>query len=296
MGLGQGAPRDYLMATWTSEPRAKEMEMNRSTRRERGVAAIFVSLFLLPATTAGAVDSKDVIKQARGAYYSLQARGFVAFRCNMTPNWEVLLQEERKTNPGGADRALRQLAGPQFVISLGADGAAKIARSAMAATKDQKPEEITQIYDDLEQSVSNVFATWFSFVNSPNLPAVDDTYQLEERGAQWHLTYKTGPLEVGTIMDKDFSIREWKATSPDLVMTLLPQFTATKEGLLLAGYQLNYSAKVPNPNDATQLQLRIAYQETNGLQLPQKMNLGGVYGGGAILFEVTFSDCVVTRQ
>jgi hypothetical protein len=271
-----------------------EMEMSRSTCRGRGVATIFACLFLLPATTADAVDSRDVIKQARSAYYSLQAHGFIEFRCNMTPNWEVFLQEERKTNPSGADRALHKLEGPQFVISLGASGSAKIARSTMAA--DQKPEEITQIYDDLEQTVSNVFATWFSFVNSPNLPAVEDKYQLEERGTRWHLTYKAGSLEVGTIMDKDFSIREWKATAPNFVMTILPQFTATGEGLLLAGYWLDYSARVPDANDATQLQLRIAYQEANGLQLPRKMNLGGVYGGGPILFEVAFSDCVVTRH
>jgi hypothetical protein len=128
------------------------MEMNRTTCRERGVAGIFVGLFLLQATTAGAADSKDIINQARGAYYSLQARGFAGFRCSMTPNWQVFLQEERKTNPSGADRALHKLEGPQFLISLGASGSTKIARSAMAATKDKQPEEITQIYHDLEQA------------------------------------------------------------------------------------------------------------------------------------------------
>ena len=61
--------------------------MRQSTRRS--IIALPIAggiLFFLSVSAASAVDDKEIIKQARGAYYGLLSRNFVSFSCNLTPN------------------------------------------------------------------------------------------------------------------------------------------------------------------------------------------------------------------
>jgi len=271
------------------------MKMNLSTRRERSVAVTILCLFFLPAAIADAATNVDIIKQARSAYYSLQARGFVEFQCSAAPNWETMLQELRKTDPDAANRAIILLNQIHFEVSLGASGGAKVTHNTVTATNDKQEQGLKQVYGGMEQMVQGFFETWTAFVRSTSLPAVDDNYQLQEREGQWVLSYKEEAADIVTIMEKDFAIRELKVNSPDFVSTIQPQFTRTSEGFLLAGYQADYHSK-STANDDTQLQVRITYQEANGLQLPKSLNLGGSYAGSPFAIDVMFSDCKATRH
>lgn len=274
--------------------REQERRMKRSAGRVLSAAVMSICLFFLPAATARAADKKDVIKRARDAYYSLKSRGMVEFRCSMVPNWEALLQDTRKTDPAAADRAIKTLDQLQFSVSLGTIGRAKVTHTTITPTNSQMAAGLNQIYGGMEQMISGFFDTWSPFMITSPLPEADSDYQLEEQADQWSLSYKEGTAVVLTTMDKNFAIRELKVSTPEFKSVIQPQFTSTARGFLLSGYQADYRSK--SPSETTQLQVRIAYQEVNGLQLPQKLNLGGSYGGSPFGAEVTFSGCQATKR
>ena len=114
-----------------------------------------------------------------------------------------------------------------------------------------------------------------------------------DQGGQWLLSYKDGPTDIATVMEKDFAIRELKVKAPAFASTIQPQFTHSREGLILAGYQADYDSA--NPSEATQLQVRMTYHGVNQLQLPKKLNIVGSYGGSPFAIEVTFSNCKATK-
>jgi hypothetical protein len=261
--------------------------------------AAMVVCALLAAGTAGAADKKpadrkEVIKRARSAYYSLQSQGLAEFQCTMAPNWEALLQETRKTDAAGVDRAIQALRQLQFTVSLGITGSAKVTHTTIAAANDQMAEGLNQVYSGMEQMVSGFFDTWSPFMRTSPFPEAEGNYELADQGEQWTLSYKEGTAAVVTTMGKDFAIHELKVNTPEFFSSLQPQFTRSPRGFLLTGYQADYRGK--SPSDTTQLKVGIAYQEVNGFQLPKKLDLSGSYGGSPFQMQVTFLGCQATKQ
>jgi hypothetical protein len=268
--------------------------MKLSKGRGLSFAVMGLCLFSLTAATAGAADKKVVVQQARNSYYSLKNQGLVEFQCSMTPDWKALLQDTRKTDPGAADRATQILSQLQFTVSLGTAGSAKVTHTTVTPTNNDMAAGLNQIYGGMEQMVSGFFDTWSPFMISSPFPEADDTYELADQGQQWALSYKQGTADVATTMDKNFAIRELKVTTPEFSSVIQPQFTSSAQGFLLAGYVADYVGK--SPSETTHLQVGIAYQSVNGFQLPQKLNLGGSYGGSAFQVEVAFSGCQAKKQ
>ncbi|MGA2567559.1 MAG: hypothetical protein ABSF41_12110 [Pseudolabrys sp.] len=265
--------------------------MRFSLRRGCFVAVTALCFFALPAAKASAAD-RDIIRQARNAYYSLQARGFVDLRCDVTPNWRAILQVQLKTNPAAVD-LLKQ---PVFVVRLASGMQAKIAHNTIAAANDKMVQGLQQIYSGMEQMVVGFFATWTGYVVTPLLPAAGDDYHLQEQGGRSRLSYKEGPTDVVIIMEKDFSNDETTVDAPRFVSVLRPTFTRTSEGLLLTEYSGDYRGKSPNAPDAVLLHVLIAYQQVNGLQLPSKLNISGSQNGQPVQVEVAFSGCTATKH
>jgi hypothetical protein len=54
--------------------------------------------------------------------------------------------------------------------------------------------------------------------------------------------------------------------------------------------------KSKNPAEDTQLNVKISYQEVEGLQVPEKLSLSGSYGGTPFSLEVAFSNYKITRK
>lgn len=268
--------------------------MSLSTGRRLSVVAAVVGVFFLPAGTAAAADKKEVVKQARRAYYSLQAQGLAEFQCNLAPDWETLLQDVRKADPARADQAITTLKQLQFTVSLGRTGSAKVTHTTVAAANDQMAQGLDQIYTGMEQMVTGFFQTWSPFMLSSPLPEAEGNFQIAEQGGQWNLTYKDGTADVVTTMGKDFAIQELKVITEEFTSTIQPGFTSTPKGFLLTGYQADYHGK--SPSDTTQLKVGIAYQEVNGLQLPRKLELSGSYGGSPFQMAIALSGCQATKQ
>ena len=166
--------------------------------------------------------------------------------------------------------------------------------TTVAAQNDQIAKGLQQIYGGMEQAISGFFDTWSFFMRTAPFPSVDSEYQLEDQASQWSLSYQEETADVVTTMGKDLVIREVKVTSPDFRSSMRPQFLTSREGLLLAGYQADYVGK--SPQDTTALTVKIDYQEVNGLQLPQTLNLKGSYGASPFEVSVSFSGCQASRR
>ncbi|HEY6305784.1 MAG TPA: hypothetical protein VI488_04900, partial [Candidatus Angelobacter sp.] len=152
---------------------------------------------------------------------------------------------------------------------------------------------LDQVYGGMEQMVSGFFDTWTLFVINPPFPDAESVYQLADQGDHWQLSYKEKDTDVTTILDKKSVVRDLRVSTSEFTSSIQPQFTSTSQGFLLAGYQADYTGK--SPSDKTHLQVRITYQEVNGLQLPKDLNLGGSYGGVPFQVEVAFSGCRATK-
>jgi hypothetical protein len=120
-------------------------------------------------------------------------------------------------------------------------------------------------------------------------PEVDSDYRLEEIDNRYRLSYKEGTAAVVTTMSKkDLVISEIAVDSPEFKSVIKPQFTRNEQGLVLSGYEANYQGVT----DGTKvlLNVQIENQPVNGLQLPRKLNLSGLYQGTPFEMELVFSD------
>ncbi len=246
-------------------------------------------MFVLAVLPAQAADKDVVIRQARAAYYSLNGEGMQQFQCNIMPNWEVLLADPFKADPAALGRAVQKLNQLRFSATVPSQGDAKVTHNEIPADNKQMADGLTQIYSGMEQMVVGFFQTWSVFVISPGLPEAGSTFQLEEIPSGYRISYKDGTADVVTQMNKDFSITSTAVSSKEFDSTLQPLFKQTAKGLLLSGYQAIYSGA--SAAEKTELQVKIDYQQVDGLQLPKTLDLQGSYGGNPFKVEVAFSGC-----
>jgi hypothetical protein len=247
------------------------------------------ALFMWVALPAQAADKDVVIRQARAAYYSLNGEGMQQFQCNMTPNWEALLADLRKTDSAAVDRAVQKLNELRFSAVVPSQGTAKVTHNEISADNKQMADGLTQIYNGMDQMIVGFFQTWSVFVISPGLPEAGSTFQLEEIPSGYRISYKDGSADVVTLMNKDFSITSTMVRSKEFDSTLQPLFKQTGKGLLLSGYQATYIGA--SAADKTELQVKVDYQQVDGLQLPKTLDLQGSYGGNPFKAEVAFTGC-----
>ena len=130
-------------------------------------------------------------------------------------------------------------------------------------------------------------------LDSP-FPEIGTDFHLKDLGSQYHLTYKEGASNVATSMGKDFAISEIKVATKEFDSAVRPQLTKTPKGFLLAGYQASYQGA--SGADKTELEVAIDYQAVDGLQLPEKLDLKGTFGGNGFHVKVVFSGCHLTKH
>jgi hypothetical protein len=256
-------------------------------------AGLFV-LSALPAQGADKTDKKEVIRQARAAYYSLRERGLTEFQAGIRPTWEVVLKEQMHSNPQGVQDGLRLLNTIHFVMSLDSAGKVTVTHSVDAPPPSEKAPGFNQIYEGMDKAVSGFFDSWSPFMLTSPFPAVESEYQLEDQGGEYRLSYKDGTADVVTLMNKDFTITLIKVTSPEFLSSFRPVFARTQKGFILSGYSADYQPRVGSGTVALKVQLE--YQEVNGLQLPRKLSLDSVYDGAPTQMELVFGDYQVKTR
>lgn len=245
-------------------------------------------------STPAQSDKKEVLRQARQAYYSLSDSGLEEFACSVTPDWSALLADERKSDPAAADKAIATLNQLRFNATLGSDGKVRLTHNNLNSDNQAMVAALNQIFAGMEQMTSGFFDTWKLFMMSPPFPSIESQYQLENLGPQYRLSYKEDNADVVTTMEPDFSINQLKVTTPEFNSAIWPKFTPTAKGLLFTSYEATYFSN--KPDESTKLKVAIAYQEVSGLELVQALDLRGSYGGSPFSVKLTFSDCTVKKH
>jgi hypothetical protein len=258
------------------------------------LASSAIVLTLPPRLSAQQPDKTETLKKARQSYYSLKDEGLTEFQCTMTPNWAFLLAEQRQANPTGIDAAIQKLQALHFGLSLGLDGTAKVTHNELAAENEQVATGLKQVYSGVEQMASGFFQTWSAYTISPALPGLTTTFQLEEVGVDYRLSYKDGAADVTTTMGPDYAISVMRVKTAEFDSTIKPQFKKTPRGLLLSSYQAIYRGATPA--EATDLDVAIGYQEINGLQFPQEISFAGSYGTTPFNVKINFTGCQATKH
>lgn len=244
---------------------------------------------------AQAVENKQaVLGQAQRAYYNLRREGLESFQCSITPSWEVLLQKERERDPESVARAIKILDQLHFTVELAADDRVKITHNELSGQNQQMMDALKQVYGGMEQMTSGFFDTWKLFVLNAPFPEVTSKYQLETKGPKYQLTYKEDAANVVTTMNKQLVISDVKVTTPAFDSTIKPGFTGTAKGFLMNSYDASYQSS--KPEEAAQIKVSMDYAAVDGLEMLNKLNLAGTYGGSSFAIELTFSDCKVTKK
>ena len=154
--------------------------MTRAVCLKIGVALL--ASWMVPAFCSGARaldNNQSTLTQARQSYYNLRSEGLASFQCSTTPNWELLLQEQRKQNPKAADAAIKVLQQLHFAVSLVADGSVKLTHNELAGQSKEMNAALKQIYGGMEQMTSGFFDTWKLFMVNRPFPEVSSKYTLE---------------------------------------------------------------------------------------------------------------------
>jgi hypothetical protein len=270
-----------------------------SNPRGRKLSALFIVCCLcgMSFSTALAVDvpnKKEIITKARQSYYNLHTEGLAGYTCVITPDWSLVLADQWKSDPTAADKTTKILKQIQFNMVLAADNSVQISHSVPLTVSAQDAAPLKQIYDGMNQMTTGFFQTATPFILDAPFPAADGDYQLDDQGTQYLLTYKEGGAAITTQMDKNLVLSSLSVTTEAFTSTLQPTFVKNPKGLLLSGYMAIYKSK--NPAEDTQLNVKISYQEVEGLQVPEKLSLSGSYGGTPFSLEVAFSNYKITRK
>jgi hypothetical protein len=255
---------------------------------------VLVVSLLAAAAVAQSADDRQILTQAGQAYYSFHAQGVSAFQCELTPDWNFLLQDQRQQNPAAADTAIKILAQLHFVVSLGADDKVTITHNELTGQSQEMNNALAQIYGGMEQMTTGFFDTWKLFMVNKPFPETQSQYQLDTVGALYSLHYKENLSDVYTTMSKDFAITQLSVTTSEFRSHIFPKFTKSANGFVLSSYDADYDSD--KPGESTRLNVTLAYQLLNGIEMPQRLELKGTYGGTPFAVLLGFQGCQITKK
>jgi len=254
--------------------------MKKLARALEFLLTIFALIVPVYPRTALATD-RDVIAQARSAYYSLAKKGFKGFKATLEPNWEVILADAATPENLKVFRAVR------FSMAVDPNGTVTVRHEVSGhAAKPELQPVVNKIHYDLQRLVGGVFNTWRMFMMSSPFPETENQIKVENSGKQYRVVHTRQSGEVLILMTSDFLITEWSLAGPRVKRTVKPQFLKTVDGLLLTGYQ-EVSEPVSDGIKTT-LDFNIEYQDVSGMKLPHKVRLSGMHGAEPVAAELVF--------
>lgn len=234
-------------------------------------------------------DSKKVIEDARHVYYSLRSAGLDEFRATVKPNWELVLKDQLKADPVGAQAGLKLLNGLHFSMLLDRNDKVTVTHHAdTEPSNEQQRKGFDDIYSGMDQAINGFFTTWEIFMLNSPLPSADSNYKLEDLGTQYRLSYKDGASDVVTMMGKNLIITDIRVKSAAFASSVRPQFVHTAKGFVLTGYDADY--KPTSGPGVVKLTLKIDHEPVSGLQLPVGLVLDSVMDDAPTHMELAFSE------
>lgn len=272
------------------------METFTKRRVAAAVLVLLSAMLCRPVAAADRADKRELIKEARAAYYSLRRSGLESFQVNIIVNWEVVLKGTN-TTAAGRESAMKLLNGLHFAAAFGADGKTVVThRADTPAPNAQSQAGYDQIFGGMDQVINGFMDTYKSFMVGSPFPEADSVYTLEDFNNGYRLTYKEdATTQVITLMTKAFIITETVVHAKDFDSTIKPTFLATADGYVLAAYDGDY---VPTMTKTGVVKLigTIEHGFVNGLRLPKKLVFDSSVDGVPNATELTFTDYTVKKK
>src|SRR5215831_9241855 len=157
-------------------------------RRQRLFVAILgFGLLFVASVPAAAINKREIVTQARAAYYNLKAQGLKDFRCTAAPNWAKMLEGRRQRDQAKYDEALNTLKQLSFVVTVNASGKTEVTHNTPAAGNAQLESGFQDIFKGMEQLMSGFFDTCSPFAFMGLSPAPEANNRLNDLGSQYRL-------------------------------------------------------------------------------------------------------------
>jgi hypothetical protein len=259
--------------------------------RSSGAVSFIIAASLWSATIAHPAQQPSdrlLIKRATDSYYNLRRLGLIEFRAAIKPNWSVVLADEIKNDPAGAERVLKMLSGLHFAMLLDQKDSVYVTHSSeLSPGNDKLSTAFTDIYSGMDQMVHGFFDTWSLFSLTSVFPPSTSEFQLKDIGSEYELNYQEGSTAVQTIFAKDFITRSIKISGPGISGSVRPVLSKTPKGIVLTGYDGVYES---GDHNKAVLRVEIGRQEVSGLELPRTLKISGTLNGQSFKTELFFTD------
>jgi hypothetical protein len=239
-----------------------------------------------------ATDRKEIIRQARGSYYSLKAKGLVEFRCQVLPDWDSI-SKDLPFDAAGRDQLLPFLKKVHFQVVVGPEVALTVSREPTDVPPNEEvANRLQRTASDLESVLKGFLNEWSLFAFTPPFPEIDGDYQLQEIDGKYHLAYKHGSGDVSTTMNHSFAIEELNFSSANVTGSILPVLAESTSGFVLAGYNATY---LGDEGSSLQVSVTIDNQEVEGIKLPGTVKATIPSQAGRVTLPFTFADYQVKK-
>ena len=264
----------------------------------RLASIVLLCLAAGPALRAAApkavADAESILRPARATYVNLAGKGFQRYRFVATPDWAAMLAELAKTNPEGYRAALDLFGKVRFDVLVGPQGDAQVSHNTVDSPNPQTTAGLNQVYSGMEQTLTGFFQTWAPFmVNSP-FPPVGTAARVGDAGTHYLVDWdEAGDVKVHLQMDRAFSITEMRVKSPAFDSSIRPSFERQPGGLVLAGYEAEYTSTA----SSLRLKVLIRNRAIQELPLPVALDLS-VWMGAADKQQIlmTFSEMNLEKK
>jgi hypothetical protein len=255
--------------------------------------AAFAIVWAAAPTAALAQDAKGEAALAHGRtlYYSLAKRAFAGGQCQVRPEWEDLIGPRNAQNASGF-ALLDQL---RMTLAVSDGGAATVdIVDPGAAQHPQAAKGVSQIFQGLNQALSGFFGTWSLFmINSP-LPGVATSTAVSPTAGGYLLRYKDGAADVESTLRPNGEISKIVVKAATFESTVQPLFAHTLGGLVLTGYQADYTPTVGK--GVVHLTEHVDYQTANGLQFPALITSDSILDGDPTHVRLHLEGCKLSRK
>jgi len=244
------------------------------------------------AVGADVPNKKEILMQAKQAYYSLADKGFTEFRATARIDWGKI--SSTKAFDAQIKEAFSRIHYRLFVDS----GAFVIVEDATDRSKftDSSKKSLDMMHSEASKSLNDFFAMWSLFMLKLPFPAPDRDYEMTLEGDdQYNISYKEKDTYILISMARDFMIDTLHVVNPFFSILVKPQLARSAQGFVLTGYQdLDM-----NSMRSRDISYKVNFEslEINGLIMPRllKMNRQFDFDPPEDI-EITLTDCQVRKS
>jgi hypothetical protein len=229
--------------------------------------------------------------EARRAYYSLDSVK-VGFPLSFTAtvDWDSLTNGQM--DPTRRQEILPVLRKVHFNVVVTVGGSTVVPESAATPSTPGEDSRAAAVVGSTARALESLIGRW-RFLKAVNIDPTSD-YRIEDLGTEYQVRFKGADVRESMLMNMShaFVLKRMTISDATSSMTVLPNYRATDEGLLLVGFK-DLEQGSTNIQDSAD----IRYAEINGVRLPTEMIWKGDFAGhGMATVDFSFSNYQFTQH